>query len=79
MNNRLVTPSAYADTEFTAHFYGDNRDGWAWVSGFRSLHPGGCNFLFCDGGVRWVSEGIAPAVYRGLSTYAGGEVIPGDF
>jgi prepilin-type processing-associated H-X9-DG protein/prepilin-type N-terminal cleavage/methylation domain-containing protein len=79
MNNRLVMPSAYADTEFTAHFSGDNRDGWAFISGFRSLHPGGCNFLFCDGSVRWVSETIAPAVYRGLSTYAGGEVVPADY
>ena len=79
MNNRLVMPSAYADTEFTAHFSGDNRDGWAFLSGFRSLHPGGGNFLFCDGSVRWVSETIAPAVYRGLSTYAGGEVVPVDY
>jgi prepilin-type N-terminal cleavage/methylation domain-containing protein/prepilin-type processing-associated H-X9-DG protein len=79
MNSRLVMPSAYADTEFRSHWYGDNRSGWAFISGFRSLHPGGCNFLFCDGSVRWVSSGIAPAVYRGLSTYGGGEVIPGDY
>jgi prepilin-type N-terminal cleavage/methylation domain-containing protein/prepilin-type processing-associated H-X9-DG protein len=74
MNNRLVMPSAYADSGA-----GDNRDGWAFISGFRSLHPGGCNFLFCDGSVRWVSERVEPAVYRGLSTYAGGEVLPGGF
>ncbi|HZY84190.1 MAG TPA: DUF1559 domain-containing protein, partial [Gemmataceae bacterium] len=79
MNNRLVMPSAYADTEFRGHFTGDNRDGWAFVSGFRSLHPGGCNFLFCDGSVRWVNETIEPAVYRGLSTYAGGEVVSADY
>ena len=79
MNNRLVMPSAYADTEFTKHFSGDNRDGWAFISGFRSLHPGGCNFLFCDGSVRWVHETIEPAVYRALSTYAGGEVVPADY
>jgi prepilin-type processing-associated H-X9-DG protein len=69
MNNRLVMPSAYAG----------NRADAASISGFRSMHPGGCNFLFCDGGVRWVSETIAPAVYRALSTYAGGEVVPGDY
>jgi prepilin-type N-terminal cleavage/methylation domain-containing protein/prepilin-type processing-associated H-X9-DG protein len=78
MNNRLVMPSAYADTEFSGNWTGDNRDGWAFISGFRSMHWGGCNFLFCDGSVRWVSETIAPAVYRALSTYAGGEVVPGD-
>jgi prepilin-type N-terminal cleavage/methylation domain-containing protein/prepilin-type processing-associated H-X9-DG protein len=79
MNNRLVMPSAYADTDFSGNFSGDNRDGWAFISGFRSLHIGGCNFLFCDGAVHWVSESIAPAVYRALSTYAGGEVIPADY
>jgi prepilin-type N-terminal cleavage/methylation domain-containing protein/prepilin-type processing-associated H-X9-DG protein len=78
MNNRLVMPSAYADTDLSGNFTGDNRDGWAFISGFRSLHPGGCNFLFCDGSVRFVSQTIAPAVYRALSTYAGGEVVPGD-
>jgi prepilin-type processing-associated H-X9-DG protein len=79
MNGRLVMPSAYADTELTGHFSGDNRDGWAFISGFRSLHPGGCNFLFCDGGVRWVSESVQPGVYRALSTYAGGEVVPAGY
>jgi prepilin-type N-terminal cleavage/methylation domain-containing protein/prepilin-type processing-associated H-X9-DG protein len=79
MNNPLVMPSAYADTEFRGNFSGDNRDGWAFISGFRSLHPGGGNFLFCDGSVRWVSESIQPATYRALSTYAGGEVVTADY
>ena len=45
---------------------------------FWSLHPGGCNFLFCDGSVRFVKETVSPRVFSFLSTRAGGEVISAD-
>ncbi len=46
--------------------------------GFRSLHPGGANFAFADGSVRFVKESVNLATYRALGTRAGGEVISAD-
>jgi len=45
---------------------------------FWSLHPGGCNFLLCDGSVRFIKETVDPRIFSFLSTRAGGEVVSAD-
>ncbi len=50
----------------------------AYIASFGSAHPGGANFLMGDGSVRFIKQTIAPAVYSGLGTRAGGEVISAD-
>ena len=50
----------------------------AGADGFRSRHPGGCEFLFCDGSVRFEKETLAPRVFQALASRAGGEVVDAD-
>ena len=47
----------------------------AHVEDYWSRHPGGVNFLFADGSVRFVKNAIAPRVYQALATRSGGEVV----
>jgi prepilin-type N-terminal cleavage/methylation domain-containing protein/prepilin-type processing-associated H-X9-DG protein len=45
---------------------------------FRSFHPGGCNFAFADGSVKFLKQTVADLAYQALGTRAGGEVISSD-
>jgi len=47
------------------------------MSNYRSDHPSGALFLFCDGHVQFVNENIDMTTYNGLSTIQGGESVQG--
>ncbi len=67
--NPLNTPQGAGTQLLTgAAQYGVN-------SAFGSRHPGGGHFLFADGHVTFLSEGIDLDTYRALSTISGGEPI----
>jgi prepilin-type N-terminal cleavage/methylation domain-containing protein/prepilin-type processing-associated H-X9-DG protein len=46
--------------------------------GATSNHPGGCNYLFADGSVRFIKSSISIKTYWALGTKANGEVISSD-
>lgn len=48
---------------------------WPNQHGFRSHHPGGANFAWCDGHVSLVDEAVDRDIYRGVSTRALNEVV----
>jgi type II secretory pathway pseudopilin PulG len=50
----------------------------AGADGFWSRHPGGCEFLLCDGSVRFMKETLDPQVFDALASRAGGEVVGDD-
>jgi prepilin-type N-terminal cleavage/methylation domain-containing protein/prepilin-type processing-associated H-X9-DG protein len=47
----------------------------AW--GFGSWHTGGANFLFCDGSVHFLLDGIPFGTFQALNSINGGEVLAG--
>jgi prepilin-type processing-associated H-X9-DG protein len=76
MNNPLALPALWFSQSGCMNS-GTAEGLYDMISGFRSVHPGGCNFLFCDGSVHFISQSISADDYRALSTMSGGEVIGG--
>jgi prepilin-type processing-associated H-X9-DG protein len=48
------------------------------AQGFVSMHPGGANFLFADGSVRFLKTSITLVTYCALGSRNGGEVVSAD-
>ncbi len=78
----LSCASSQTTTGFTSPTSGSFRTNWpapltghASMSNFRSDHPAGALFLFCDGHVQFINENIDMATYNGLSTIQGGESV----
>jgi prepilin-type processing-associated H-X9-DG protein len=46
---------------------------------FTSRHPGGVNFLFADGSVRFVNDNIDEVTWVAFGTRAGGEIVTSSF
>jgi prepilin-type N-terminal cleavage/methylation domain-containing protein/prepilin-type processing-associated H-X9-DG protein len=47
-------------------------------TGFKSKHPGGCNFVFVDGSVHFLKQTINMYTYCALGSRNGGEVLSSD-
>jgi prepilin-type N-terminal cleavage/methylation domain-containing protein/prepilin-type processing-associated H-X9-DG protein len=50
----------------------------AWIISFGSNHDNGANFVFGDGSVHFITNGITQTTYSALGTMSGGE-IPGPY
>jgi prepilin-type N-terminal cleavage/methylation domain-containing protein/prepilin-type processing-associated H-X9-DG protein len=63
----------------TGEGHGPNTpSGLAHADQYWSLHPGGANFLFADGSVRFVKEQVGFKIFQALATRQGGEVLSSD-
>jgi prepilin-type processing-associated H-X9-DG protein len=40
---------------------------------FGSMHPGGANFCYCDGAVKFISQNVSLSVYKSTASRDGGE------
>ena len=85
--NRTTNPSSPAslagddgeDAAGTANgVAGTSFDNLSFVGGYFSRHPGGANFAFGDGSIRFLKTSIGAGTFRLLANRADGEIISSD-
>jgi prepilin-type N-terminal cleavage/methylation domain-containing protein/prepilin-type processing-associated H-X9-DG protein len=75
-NNAVGTCAIPPNTSLVGRVY-DPR-AWEYLYSFRSRHPGGLQFAYADGSVRFLKQSIPLSIYRALATIRGSEVTSGD-
>jgi len=73
INRPYAAPMPFASNLWPGANVPDNGPGN--VLGFGSWHPGGANFAFCDGAVKFLKSTTDLSVFSELGTRAGGEVV----
>ncbi len=78
--SKIASDSNFQHSDGTSQF--DTRASWNggphWTSNFGGFHPGGANFLYCDGHTGFLADDVDLTVYRALSTMAGGEQVSAE-
>ncbi len=65
----------YNDDPANPPCYGPHSDSRPLMMSSRSRHPGGVNAVHCDGSVKFVSNDVGLAIWRGEGTTKGSEVL----
>jgi prepilin-type N-terminal cleavage/methylation domain-containing protein/prepilin-type processing-associated H-X9-DG protein len=77
-------PASGADTLWGSGFDGSGPSGPCLINcsnnfGMYSFHAGGCNVVFADGSVHFLTQNASPAVIVALVTMQGGETISNNY
>ena len=67
-------PINFRNADWEAGLLVSGRD-WAYQALYRSFHPTGAQFAYCDGSVAFLTEGINHTLFRSRASRAGEEVI----
>jgi prepilin-type N-terminal cleavage/methylation domain-containing protein/prepilin-type processing-associated H-X9-DG protein len=64
-----------ADSDWGGSGCHNKENSWNTNMGFKSRHPGGAQFVFCDGSVHFLAETINHTLYQALGDRRDGEVV----